>query len=583
MPRWLWLYVGLLVLASTISATLLVYAWRHRERRGAVPLAVTLGGALLWELSALLSVAGRGTQLALFSTQPATVGASLTVVGFFLFSLAYTGREDRVTLRTGVALSVVPVVTLALKTTNALHGTYWTGVVRDMSELSGYTIEYGLSFYGFTAYSYVLLLVGTLLILDYALDAASVYRYQTTAIVVAVLVPLVSNALLVFGVVDADLAPVAFAVSGVAFWWAIFRAEFLDLAPIGRQAVVDDLYDGVFTVDRDHRLVDVNPAGRRLFGFGDEPVVGQHVDDLLADFPEIRDLYWRRAGDDGDAEFDIEFAGRYYHVEVIALSDGIDAGRTIHVRDVTEQKRRERKLERQNERLERFASIVSHDLRNPLNVIQGRVEVAEHDDGEVGPHLEDIAANADRIEDIIEDVLAMTREGELRARERVDVAAVAQRAWDHVETDDATLDAPTDATVEADPDRLVQAFENLFRNAVEHAGPEVTVTVGTLDDGAGFFVADDGPGIPEAERDAVLEDGYTTSEDGTGLGLSIVTEIVDAHGWDLTVTGAAPADERPDSGDAPGGARFEIACGSRPTVESGDAVTVDPATDASGS
>ncbi|WP_246987506.1 histidine kinase N-terminal 7TM domain-containing protein [Halorientalis marina] len=604
MSRWAWLYVAFLVGASAISAGLIVYAWRHRDRRGAVPLLVTFVGSLVWEVSSLAGVLAAGTPTALLTTQTTTVGASLTVIGFFLFALSYTGREEIVTLRLGLLLSVVPAAGLTAKVTNPLHGYYWTSIAQDSSELMGYAIEYGPAFFGFTLYSYALLFVGTVLILDYATDAASIYRYQTTAILTAVVVPWVGNALLVVGVVDADLTPIAFSVSGVALWWAIFRAEFLDLAPIGREAVVADLYDGVFTIDPDHRLVDLNPTGRKLFGFEDgDDIVGQHVDDLLAGFPEIRNLYWEEVEADGDTEFEAALGSRHYHVEVLRLGEGstVDAGRTIHVRDVTEQKRRERELERKNERLERFASIVSHDLRNPLNVIQGRVEMAEHDDGDVGPHLEHIATNADRIEAIIEDVLAMTREGELRTRERVDVAAVARRAWDHVATADATLETPTDATVEADSDRLVQAFENLFRNAVEHgstspdsqarrnavdhAGPDVTVTVGTLDDGAGFFVADDGPGIPAEERDAVLEDGYTTSECGTGLGLSIVAEIVDAHGWDLTVTDASTTGGGYDSadGDAPGGARFEIACESRAAASATDGVTVDPTTDASGS
>ena len=581
MSRWLWLYGVLLLAAGGTSVGLIAYTWRHRSRRGARPLLLTFVGVLIWEFGAVLSVLGRGTPLALLSTQPATLGANLTVVGFVLFAFAYTGRDERVTVRTAVALSVVPTIALVLKTANSLHGTYWTSVVRDGSQLMGYAIEYGVSFYGYTIYSYALLLVGTLLILDYAVDAASIYRYQTAAILVAVAVPLVSNALLVFEVVDADLAPVAFAVSGVALWWAIFRAEFLDLAPVGREAVIDDLYDAVFTLDRDHRLVDVNASGRTLFEFADDDLVGEHVDDLLAGYPEIRDRYWAEIDVDGDAEFEIEFGGRHYRVEVLALGDSerIDAGRTIHVRDVTDQRRRERELERKNERLERFASIVSHDLRNPLSVIQGRVELAETDD-DPAPHLESIATNADRIEDIIEDVLAMTREGEIRHRERVDVDTVAQRAWRHVHTADASLETSANVTVAADPDRVVQLLENLFRNAVEHgstgnrpsvdasdeyAEPTVTVTVGSLD--GGFFVADDGPGIPEDERENVLDDGYTTAETGTGLGLSIVAEIVDAHGWDLRVTESAT-----------GGARFEIDCPTEPDSHPSDA-TADATTD----
>lgn len=82
-------------------------------------------------------------------------------------------------------------------------------------------------------------------------------------------------------------------------------------------------------------------------------------------------------------------------------------------------------------------------------------------------------------------------------------------------------------------------------NAVELTTPDVTVSVGELP--GGFYVADDGPGIPPAERERVFDTGYSTTDDGTGFGLSIVQRAVDAHGWEITVT------EGTD-----GGARFEI-------------------------
>ncbi|MFD1643993.1 sensor histidine kinase [Halohasta litorea] len=104
------------------------------------------------------------------------------------------------------------------------------------------------------------------------------------------------------------------------------------------------------------------------------------------------------------------------------------------------------------------------------------------------------------------------------------------------------------ATIEADDDRLGQLLENLFRNAIEHGGDEVTVTVGTMDDG--FYVEDDGSGIPEDKRDSVFTAGYSTSEDGTGFGLSIVNQIAEAHGWDVGLTESKA-----------GGARFDITGG----------------------
>jgi signal transduction histidine kinase len=131
-------------------------------------------------------------------------------------------------------------------------------------------------------------------------------------------------------------------------------------------------------------------------------------------------------------------------------------------------------------------------------------------------------------------------------RERVDLAEAVERAWNTTVTEDATLehDGPLQS-VEGDGTRLVTLFENLFANAVEHAGEDVTVRVGSLDDG--FYVADDGPGIPQEDREEIFESGYTTSETGTGFGLSIVESVADAHGWSVGVT------EGED-----GGARFEF-------------------------
>ena len=242
----------------------------------------------------------------------------------------------------------------------------------------------------------------------------------------------------------------------------------------------------------------------------------------------------------------------------------------------TEQLReRERELTRQNERLEEFAGVVSHDLRNPLNVAQGRVELAREETG--NDHLEDAAEALDRSQTLIDDLLTLAREGASTGeREPVALPDRLEACWATVETGESTLRVETDLTVSADESRLRQLFENLIRNAVEHgstgpdsqarrdsegqrpsgsrpgaddavehAGQAVTVTVGDLENG--FYIEDDGPGIPKAEREAVFDPGHSTSEEGTGFGLAIVREIANAHGWSVRVTGGAA-----------GGARFEL-------------------------
>jgi PAS domain S-box-containing protein len=209
-------------------------------------------------------------------------------------------------------------------------------------------------------------------------------------------------------------------------------------------------------------------------------------------------------------------------------------------------RRRGRELARQNERLEEFATVLSHDLRNPLNVAQGRLELAM--DACDSDHLGDVADAHERMNALVDDVLALAREGNrVDDPEPVDLGAVVQDCWANVETREATVHADVEGSIRADRPRLQQLLENLVRNAVEHGGDDVAVTVGELDDADGFYVADDGPGVPEGERAEVFSPGYSTSESGTGFGLSIVKQVAEAHGWDVRATDAAD-----------GGARFEV-------------------------
>ncbi|GAA0509165.1 His Kinase A (phospho-acceptor) domain-containing protein [Halorubrum aquaticum] len=220
------------------------------------------------------------------------------------------------------------------------------------------------------------------------------------------------------------------------------------------------------------------------------------------------------------------------------------------VQDVTDRKERQRAIERHNERLEEFTSVVSHDLRNPLNVARGRLELAR--EGEDPEHFEAVERAHDRMEALIIDLLTLAREGETSAA-LTDVALddLIEACWENVETAAATLalepDGRTEVRLRADERRLRRLLENLVRNSVEHGGEAVTVRVGGLPDGDGFYVEDDGPGIPPDRREDAFSAGYSTNPDGTGFGLSIVQGIVETHGWEIRVV----------EGDG-GGARFEV-------------------------
>ncbi|MFC7071786.1 GAF domain-containing sensor histidine kinase [Halovenus rubra] len=215
----------------------------------------------------------------------------------------------------------------------------------------------------------------------------------------------------------------------------------------------------------------------------------------------------------------------------------------------------EQTLQKKNDRLEKFASVVSHDLRSPLTVAELRLEMLRQEcDSE---YIDDIDQALDRMDQLLENLLSLARAGEaVRDPEPVELARVAKNCWETLESGRDTLTVDADLILLADAIQVRQLLENLLKNAMEHGSnaPEeehqddntaVRITIGTLDNG--FYIADDGTGIPPEKRDDVFESGYSTDTDGTGFGLSIVMDIVEAHGWDIAVT---------ESVD--GGARFEI-------------------------
>jgi len=312
------------------------------------------------------------------------------------------------------------------------------------------------------------------------------------------------------------------------------------------ERLVENSPDGIAHVSESGEILAVNPALADRLGVDSDDLVGSNLSDAFdAEVGEQRLATGRRVVETGDAErTEDSYDGRYFHnifvpVETRSAHDSFQ----LISRDITERREREEELKRQNERLESFASVVSHDLRNPLNVAQSSVELLE--DGANSNHVDRIDRSLVRMGDIIEDVLALARQGEtVDAPSPVDIETMAEDAWSYVEADPVDLVVTADGRIEADASRLKQLLGNLFRNAVEH-GEATTITVGRVDDG--FFVADDGSGIPAADRDEVFEAGYSTARQGTGLGLAIVEEIATAHGWEISVTGSED-----------GGAKFEV-------------------------
>jgi PAS domain S-box-containing protein len=333
---------------------------------------------------------------------------------------------------------------------------------------------------------------------------------------------------------------VAHALSRIELTGELERMEEL------HRTILSNVRETVFLTDEAGRFTYVSPSVEYVFGYDPAQVTDLGTVEALFGERPFDQAALEASGELRNLETTVTDADGEAHVALVSVRKvDIEDGTTLYsVRDISERKESQRRLEAQNERLDAFASVLSHDLRNPLSVAKGSLELARE---RHSPADFDRAESAlDRMEALVEDLLTLAREGEAAtALAPVALADLVRDCWETVETGDATLAVETDRTVVADASRLRQLLENLVRNAVEHADDGVTVTVGDLEDG--FYVADDGPGIPEGVRETVFESGYSTTTGGTGFGLAIVSAIVEAHGWDVRVTGSET-----------GGARFEV-------------------------
>ena len=317
------------------------------------------------------------------------------------------------------------------------------------------------------------------------------------------------------------------------------------------ESLVSDSPDGIVHLTTDGTVLSVNPSMASRLNDDPDALVGRKLSDVMDSGAASQRLEAGRSAVENGAATRSEDAvgGRYYHNQYIPV-DSHRKAETFQLvsRDITERVERQRELERQNERLEEFASVVSHDLRNPLNVAQGAVDLLEEpaDSGEA-ELVAKIDRSLDRMGCIIEDVLALARQGQtVSDLQETELSTLASTAWTWIEAEQSSMSVESSAELVADSGRVQDLLANLFRNAIEHNDGDVEIEVGLLESNDGFYIADNGAGV-DGDADDVFEMGYSSTEGGTGFGLAIVEQVAEAHGWEVSLTDS-------DSG----GARFEV-------------------------
>ena len=361
-----WHYSHLILplpIAGAISATLALLAWKRRSSPGAVPLIILALAATVWILGYAMEL-GSGVQATKVLWAKAQYLGIVTVpTAWLAVTLHYTGRESWLGSRALVLLAIVPLTTLLLTWTTEAHGLIWSDIGLDTSgSLLVLDLTHGTAFWVYVLYSYGLMLLGSIFLADSLLHSPRLYWAQATALLVSVLAPWVAS--LAYGaglspVPLLDPTPFAFIISGLALGWAVLRVRLLDLAPVARNTVFENVNDGVLVLDALGRVVDSNPAVHEIIADGPASVVGRSITQVWPDGPAL--LLTSEATTLQHVEYSLgqREEQRCFEVTNLPLHDrsGRLVGRLIVFHEVTERQRAEEELRRRGEEIRNLSSL----------------------------------------------------------------------------------------------------------------------------------------------------------------------------------------------------------------------------------
>jgi PAS domain S-box-containing protein len=357
-----------LLLSGVVSLSVAAFGWTRRKAPGGFFFFLLMLVIAWWAILAALEIMLRPLPLRVLAGKLCYLSIASISVLWLSFALAHGRRLKKIPPRVYALMWLVPVIVFVLALTNERHGLIWTSI-RLTSTAPGALIVYshGPAVWVNFIYTYIFMLIGTIVLISDALRFQSFYRRQAACLIAGALFPWVGNAvyMLRLGPPGLDFTPIAFTMGGLFAAYGLFRYKLLDIVPVAHGAIIETMGDSIIVLDAESRIVEINPAARRLIGAPPD-IVGRRMIDLLTPWPDFAVLASALLDSIGERLIQCPEIQRWLDVRISPLPGpaGKVSGRLIVLRDVTALKAAEEeragfleRIERQKQAIVRLASL----------------------------------------------------------------------------------------------------------------------------------------------------------------------------------------------------------------------------------
>ncbi|MDO9547522.1 MAG: histidine kinase N-terminal 7TM domain-containing protein [Candidatus Marinimicrobia bacterium] len=553
-----------MIAAIGVCLLVLMYAIRHRETTGSPAFILLMGSITFWQIAYMIWLLALNPSVKVLFDKISYIGVVFVAPGWLFFAFQYSGERVWWSLRRVAIILVIPLIILLLAWTNEYHWLIWRDYdFYPAGNILLQNVHYGPGFWALTAYSYFLLLIGSLIIIKTVLHASPFYRRQAFFLLAGVAFPWLGNILYVFKIVDIpglDLTPFMLGISGVLVGVGLYFFRLLSIVPIARKALIEGTDDGLLIMDGNNRIVDLNPACRKILNIKVKNVIGELINNvwsgnlsLLGKYIDVMKLHTEiQVGNSGETIF--------YNLRIQPLykDNGIFLGRLITLRDTTELRKAQMKKNRiqKLETIEIMAGGIAHDFNNHLSIIDGNlklIELAYADGKDISKYIGKIYGASQKAGTVTKQLLTFTK-GIEPQKELIEIPEFLNELADlllSASKANYTVDIPENLwAVNADKDLLGQVFSNLIINADQAmpGGGTIEFQCSNIESDAELpdmlnpenqyvriKIRDQGIGIPRDQMIKIFDPYFTTKQKGSGLGLAISFAIIQKHDGYISV------------------------------------------------